>query len=147
MRDAGGAMAQTTIGMGEAAKLASVSKSTLTRAVKAGRLSAKRDETGAYRVEVSELERVYPLQAHQSVPNETVHHAPEREAVSDAPVNAALEAQIEGLKAQLDLMRDALDDAREQRDGWQRQAENAQRLLPDLNVPPRRRWFGFGKAS
>ena len=58
MHDAGDAMAQTTIGMGEAAKLASVSKSTLTRAVKAGRLSAKRDETGAYRFEGSELERV-----------------------------------------------------------------------------------------
>ena len=140
-------MAKTTIGMGEAAKLANVSKSTLTRAVKAGRLSAERDDAGSYRIEVSELERVYPIRAHQSAAPSMAHHASSPDAGHDAPFKAVLEAEIEGLKAQLALMRDALDDAKEQRDGWQRQAEAAQRLLPDLSATPRRRWFGFGKAG
>lgn len=134
-------MAKTTIGMGEAAKLANVSKSTLTRAVKAGRLSAERDDTGSYRIEISELERVYPMKAHQGAAPATTHHA----SPSDTGRDAVFEAEIEGLKAQLALMRDALDDAKEQRDGWQRQAEAAQRLLPDLSTAPRRRWFGFGR--
>lgn len=45
-----------------AAKLTRLNKSTLFRAIKAGRLSARRDEDGAYKVDASELARVYDLQ-------------------------------------------------------------------------------------
>lgn len=144
-------MTRATIGMGEAAKLARVSKSTLTRAVKAGRLSAERDQSGAYRVTVAELERVYPLHAHQSAPATVAHHTPEREAdgdADDAPRSgrdAATDAEVTVLRVQLDLLREQLDDAREQRDAWQGQAERAQRALVDAR-PVRRGWFGLRRA-
>lgn len=141
-------MTRATIGMGEAAKLARVSKSTLTRAVKAGRLSAERDGGGAYRVTVAELERVYPLVAPRSAPATMVHHAPEREVEGDADDaprfgrDAVADAEVAVLRTQLDLLQEQLDDAREQRAAWQGQAERAQRALVDAR-PVRRGWFGL----
>ena len=40
-----------------------VGKSTLSRAIKRGALSANRTETGSYLIDPAELERVYPLAA------------------------------------------------------------------------------------
>jgi excisionase family DNA binding protein len=47
----------------EAAQQAGTSKSTILRAVKAGRLSATRDDDGGYRIDPAELHRVYPWSA------------------------------------------------------------------------------------
>ena len=45
--------------LGQAARLAGVGKTTLTRAIKAGRLSATRRDDGGYQIDPSELSRVY----------------------------------------------------------------------------------------
>jgi len=45
----------------QAAKAAGKSKPTLSRAIKAGRLSATRTESGAYEIDPAELARVFPL--------------------------------------------------------------------------------------
>lgn len=50
----------TTLTLTEAAAEVGKSKSTLLRAIDAGRLSAQRNEHGEYRVDASELFRVYP---------------------------------------------------------------------------------------
>jgi len=46
--------------LGEAAKQAGVSKPTLSKAIKTGRLSAERQPDGSYRIQPVELFRVYP---------------------------------------------------------------------------------------
>jgi predicted site-specific integrase-resolvase len=45
--------------LGQAARAAGVGKTTLTRAIKAGRLSATRREDGGYAIDPSELSRIY----------------------------------------------------------------------------------------
>jgi predicted site-specific integrase-resolvase len=45
----------------QAADLARINKSTLFRAVKAGKVSASRDEHGQWRLDPAELSRVYPI--------------------------------------------------------------------------------------
>ena len=47
--------------MGAAAKASGKSKATISKAIKSGRLSALKDETGVYRIEPAELNRVYPI--------------------------------------------------------------------------------------
>ncbi len=47
--------------LGQAARLTGTSKTTLTRAIKAGRLSASRREDGGYRIDPAELSRVYEI--------------------------------------------------------------------------------------
>lgn len=113
-----------TLTLGQAAKLARIGKTTLTRAIKAGRISAQRLDDGSYRIDASELARVY------DVTPETV--AETRDVVSDATPSrdpetvarqGALDAQIEGLKELVRRLDDQARDLREDRDQWRAQAE------------------------
>ena len=124
----------------QAADLAGVSKSTILRAIQKGRLSAARTDDGGYAIDPSEVQRVYGDRTAQQSGND----AKGQDAPGDAP--AALRAEIDGLKAMVELMRDQLDDVKTQRDGWQKQAENSQRLLADMR-PARRGWFGLGRTG
>ena len=49
------------LSLGQAARLTGTSKTTLTRAIKAGRLSAHRRDGGGYAIDPSELSRVYQV--------------------------------------------------------------------------------------
>ena len=55
----GGLMAPVTLG--QAARLTGLGKTTITRAIKAGKLSASRREDGSYEIDPSELSRVYSV--------------------------------------------------------------------------------------
>jgi DNA repair exonuclease SbcCD ATPase subunit len=57
----------TALTLTDAAAEVGKSKSTLLRAIDAGRLSAQRNEHGEYRVDASELFRVYPPKSEKSV--------------------------------------------------------------------------------
>lgn len=52
-----------TLSLGQAAKLAKRGKTTLARAIKAGRLVADRRADGSYRIDPAELARAYELSA------------------------------------------------------------------------------------
>jgi excisionase family DNA binding protein len=47
--------------LSQAAKLAGVSKATIHRAIKSGRLSATRQDDGSYQIDPAELYRVYEM--------------------------------------------------------------------------------------
>ena len=133
--------------LGQAARLTGTSKTTLTRAIKAGRLSAIRRDDGSYEIDPAELSRVYTVTPETpvtvAVSGTPVHHATQERDPSDTQ---ALKAEIDGLRAQLALMKEHAEDLKSQRDGWQHQAEASQRLLADQR-PAKRGWFGFGGAS
>ena len=52
--------------LGEAAKQAGVSKPTLSKAIKTGRISAEKQPDGSYRIQLAELFRVYPPETHRN---------------------------------------------------------------------------------
>ena len=52
--------------LGEAAKQAGVSKPTMSKAIKTGRLSAVKQPDGSYRIQPAELFRVYPPEIHRN---------------------------------------------------------------------------------
>jgi hypothetical protein len=123
------------LSLSEAATAAGTAKSTIWRAVKAGRVSANRTPLGTYQVDPAELFRVFPatpknVEMKQSAP------ATETGAV------AALEGQISALKEVSGLLREQLDDVRKDRDAWRIQAESNQRLLVDAR-PRRLGFFGW----
>lgn len=126
-------MTTTMLTLGAAARLAQVGKSTLSRAIKSGRMSATRTETGGYQVEVSELARLYgPL------PGAEAAHA--TVAAPVAPVQDAIpDATVDRLVA---LLREHLDDMRRQRDAWQSQAERL-----SLAPPSRPSWWRRWRSS
>lgn len=126
--------------MGEAAKQAGISKATLSRAIKNGRVSATRNDKGGWDVDPAELFRVYPRNTATVATNGSMKRDATPSATADE--TPALQAEIEGLKAQLALMREQLDDVKTQRDEWATQAKQATRLLADQR-PVRRGWFGL----
>ena len=151
------------LSMGRAAKVAGVSKSTLSRAIKSGKLSASRSEGGGWLIDPAELARVYegcnPATLGNGVAEGSVAHRATPEAEPLQPGlregEAVLREQVAALQTQLDLMRERLDETREQmreradelrdeRDEWREQAKAAQRMLVDARAP--RRWFGLQRA-
>jgi len=69
-------MAMVTLG--EAARLTGLGKTTLARAIKAGRLSAARTDIGTYQIDPAELARVYPFPAPTEPADETGAATPTR---------------------------------------------------------------------
>ena len=105
--------------LGEAAKATGKSKATISKAIKSGRISAKKDETGTFHIDPSELHRVYP-------PTVSIE---QQETPVNTPVKADIDVTIRELQARLEAARERLSDKetviadlREDRDRWRQQA-------------------------
>src|SRR3974390_3118327 len=113
--------------LGQAAKAVGMSKTSILRSIKAGRISAGRDELGQWAIEPCELHRVYPaLPDDNDTGTGTGERAvtPGDTALAEASARAALaEARLCDLKAMLDDMRGQRDDIRGERDHWREQAQ------------------------
>ena len=127
----------TMLSLSEAAKNAGVSKSTIWRACKAGRVSFKRTDTGEFQIDPAELHRVFPFYA-MGENGKVNHHATGLTQTE----TAILDARISALKDMAELMREQLEDVRKDRDAWRAQAEANQRLVADART--RRGLFGWG---
>lgn len=124
--------------LGEAARQAKLSKSTLSRAIRDGKISAERSpDTNSYRIDASELQRYLDATA---VTRQSTTVAVEQSTT--LPDTGALEAQIEGLRRVADLLQRQLDDALSQRDHWQEAFRQQQLQLPaPQSATPLRRWW------
>ena len=105
--------------LGEAAKATGKSKATISKAIKNGRISAKKGETGVFAIDPSELHRVYPI---------TVEYE-HKEPPLTPRVNSKDDGHIRELQARLDAAQERLtdketviSDLREDRDRWRQQA-------------------------
>jgi excisionase family DNA binding protein len=120
--------------LGQAARLAGVGKTTLTRAIRSGRLSATRRDDGGYTIDPSELARVYNVTPETvSATVETVRRATPGDSSSDPVLEVRL--ALAEAEAELKAMKDMLDEVRQSRDAWQAQAERLA-LAPPLPPSP-----------
>lgn len=131
--------------LGEAAKATGMSKAAISRAIKNGTLSAAKQDNGSYKIDPSELHRVYPPVAEQQVSARSTNGS---DATELNALNRELLAKLEAATQRLSDKEAVIDDLREDRDRWRTQAEKL--LLTDQRPkqeqePPRRRWFSFGK--
>lgn len=100
------------LSLSQAAKEAGVSKSTLSRAISKGRLSARKDDLGQFHIDPAELFRVFaPEQRRNADLQQSERGAP------------ALEREVEHLKAMLAMMQDRETDLKAERDSWREQAQ------------------------
>lgn len=114
---------------GEAAKATGVSTATISRALKSGKISGAKDESGAWQIDPSELHRVYPPIAAQADTSVAV-----QEFVT--PPASDLLLQIGTLQERLRAEEAARSEAQEDRDRWRDQAERLAKALP-APEPPR----------
>lgn len=122
------------VSLNAAAKLAGVSKSTISKAIKSGVISYSDRSTAGYQIEISELARVYPaVLANMSEP--VAIQSPKRiENASDlAYTNQLLRQRLEAAEEQQRRTDAVLEDTREDRNRWRQQATA---LLSDQRPRP-----------
>lgn len=111
----------------QAAKAVGKSIPTITRAIKSGKISADKLNSGGYEIEASELFRVW-------TPISDVRH--------ETPVMSGIETPIESnmLRREVELLREMLNDAKADRDQWREQAQKVSALIEDRR-PKRGFWL------
>lgn len=130
--------------LGQAARLTGTSKTTITRAIKAGRLSAIRRDDGSYRIDPAELSRVYEIKPETAVTGDAtgdvVHRATHSGEATMAPATPDIEmiVRVAAMEAELRGLKDMVAELRQARDGWQAQAERVTLALP---APERLSWW------
>jgi len=105
--------------LGEASKATGRSKSTISKAIKSGRISANKGETGAFAIDPSELHRVYPATV-ESEQNRTLQ-TPKVNSRDDGLIRE-LQARLEATQERLTDKETVISDLREDRDRWRQQA-------------------------
>lgn len=110
-----------------AARETGLSKSTISRAIKAGRISAAKQYDGSYLIEPVELFRVYPRNIAQPPPD--AHHDAIRNPLKEA--SATISNEIELLKLKLAMTEELLV---QERENSKRQYETVQDLRKRLDA-------------
>ena len=116
---------------GTAAKAVGKTKSTITKAIASGKLSAIKNDNGAWEIDASELYRVYP-----PTPLETVE-IEQNDTLKEMVGNSK---EIEALERLLKAAEEQIYDLKADRDEWRKQAN--QLLLTNTSAP-RKRIFGI----
>ncbi|WP_139166815.1 DNA-binding protein [Paracoccus chinensis] len=119
--------------LGEAARATGKSKATISKAIKNGRISAVKDESGTFHIDPAELHRVYPSTV--SNEHEETQDKPTENTVNEGLIRE-LQARLEAAQERLADKETVISDLREDRDKWRQQATA---LLADQR-PKERFW-------
>lgn len=142
------------LSLSEAARETRVSKSTIYRAVKSGKLSANRNKDGEYEIQPVELFRVFPKQSEEPGQYEVTRPSARQDETSGS--DEAMQKQMEWLMELAEQQREQLQEAQEKwfiamqakdremerRDEfWQQQLTEMKQLL--LAPPKRKKILGI----
>ena len=116
---------------GKAAIEVGKTKSTITKAIASGKLSAIKNASGAWEIDAAELFRVYPPTLSNTVEIER----------SETPKETALkDREIHNLERLLDAAEAQIEDLKTDRDEWRKQATN---LLTNSKSLRKKKWGLF----
>ena len=138
----------------QAAELTGKSKSTLTRAIKSGRLSASRDGEGMYAIDPAELARAYPFVERPDGQHDARHGAP-RNNETETDDAAILRLRLSLLVDEQNRERAAAEREREQlaatvadlRMRLDRAEQRIIALIGDQAPKKRRSWWQWGRRQ
>jgi hypothetical protein len=96
--------------LGEAAKASGISKATISRAIKSGKLSANKADGGAYSIEPVELYRAFDLKAPSPTPEGVAETVPEtpNETSRNTTETPLEHPEIKALAREVELLREML---------------------------------------
>lgn len=110
--------------LSDAAKATGKNRTTIQRAIKNGKISASKNENGAYEIEPAELHRIFPAIAQRSAQQTKETYS--NSAQQNDATSEALRIRLEMLEKERDRERTQLEetisDLREDRDRWRQQA-------------------------
>ena len=124
----------------QAAKKTGKSVPTITRAIKSGRISAQKTQSGGYQIDAAELFRVFKaIDEDTNVGDNILPHDTPTNQDNNTLALRLLQEKVEALEA-------ALSDARGDRDEWRDQAKRLALSLPspeNTSKPVRRSWWSW----
>lgn len=128
--------------LGEAALQTGKSKSTLSRAIKQGKISASKSNDGSFSIEPAELFRVYKRAYNataETVANATIDAPRNPIATPEKDIEiVTLRAELSAARERIDDLKRQADEIREDRDAWKHQAN---RLLSAPPQPEQKKGF------
>jgi hypothetical protein len=114
----------------EAAEATGRGKPAILKAIQKGRISAKKNPLGEWRIDPSELHRVYPpVSIGVSNGNGDELEETALETMQLKMELALKDEKIRSLERQIETLETVKDDLREDRDHWRKQAQQATLLL------------------
>ena len=138
------------LSLGQAARLTGKSKTTITRAIKSGRISAIRRSDGSYEIDPAELARVYEVRIETPVTVSATGDAVLRATGQDAhgvtlatPREHELGTRLAVAEAELRGLKDMVAELRAARDQWQDQASRLAITDQRDQAEPRSWWRRF----
>ena len=142
----------TTLSLREAAEATGVSKSTIFRAIKSGKMSAPRTEDGGFLIDPAELFRVYPPKEQKDAQRDAERSGGQSATSRNDSETIELKAKMAAMEAELRSVQRLLDEVQHSRDDWREQATRLTALLPKpedkpAEAPKSRSWFGWRRAS
>lgn len=120
---------------GEAAKATGKNIATITRAIKSGKISASKNETGAWRIEPAELHRVFPpipQELRKPQMQEDATPTQEPNASNDSLLREELATLRERVNSQDQLLADRADQIADLRTRLDREGEERRKLAAQL---------------
>ena len=149
--------------MSKAARVAGVSKTTMHKWIKSGKLSASKDDTGAYSIDESELSRVTSVRKRVTSPPVNLNDKSVNLSEDKAPLNLSIyasntlneakyAAELEAVNHERNLLRQQVKELRDRAEAAEQRTEAAAeryhdsiktmtRLLEDKREAPKRRKF------
>lgn len=128
----------------EAAKVFQVSRATLMKSLKSGKISAEKTDDGHWQIDVSELRRVYPPRSSERGLD---RHNIDRVS-RDGPVDLdhvsrddPVDHDLDRVSLRLARVEAELVAEREKVELLQRHLDDVRRLLPAPDAKPRRSWW------
>jgi hypothetical protein len=125
--------------LGQAAKQVRLSKPTLAKHIKSGKLSASKDENGVYDIDESELGRF--MASRKSAAADPAPAAPAKAATGDALALGIAEERARQLQERLEETAARLAAAEARADAAQKRADEAVARVVGLLEGPKRSWW------
>ena len=126
---------------GQAAKATGVATATITRAIKSGKISGRKDENGSWEIGPAELHRIFPPVSRKDPESAFV----KQDAISHETHERG--GEVKALEREVQTLRDALSDAREDRDKWRDMAERLSLTPPSPQAEQPRGWWPWRRRE
>ena len=124
--------------LGQAAKACGKSKSTLSKAVKAGKISVTKNDDGSFSIEPVELFRVFPAVSQTGEGEQKEHQSSPQETGK----NTEKDMELIELRIKLEAAQNRIKDLEQDKDDWKQQATRLLTLQPNNGGGLFRRLFG-----
>ena len=133
------------LSMGQAAKAAGITKATLARYIKSGKVSAEKQPDGSYHIDASELDRIKTIRA--TIPADTRTNTSDVKQSDTSHDTGVSQREYHLMEQLLQEKERLIAELQTERDAWRSQAQTLLLTAGEKKEPEKpRRWWHWRKS-